>query len=311
MSFPSHSSLSSSILGDHIVSIRDLAMISARLQLSALFVLLAAFPVFAESMAEEVAIAELTDLSGLTQQIPHIPKEYLTFVDQMLMGLERQRYPVSRSLGQRIRQSFKDALAPDRMEAEIRLRLRQGLSQDTIQEAVKWLQSDLGKKITAAEGQGGSEEKAIELATFVMQLQLERLDPQRLELARRIEEITQGSEMATDAWEAVVTGVGRALEIEYRARGLQAQRKLEEYVASVRASVKGMFHQGRLIHVLFTYRSLTDDEFEQYVQFLDTPHGRSMSKAMNSAVHGAAIDAIQGLQASLFRTKPPPPPMTS
>jgi hypothetical protein len=282
----------------------QLSPISLSLQLAPIFILLLTFPMSAASVTDEAMVGELMELSGLTQQIPRLPHEYTTLVDQVLMGLERQRYPVSNSLRRQIRQSFVDALTPERLEPEIRSRLVHELSSDTTLATVNWLRSDLGKKVTAVELDASSAEKSIQFATFLLQLQLERPDPERLQLVRRVEEVIKGSELATEAWEAVVAGVARALEAEYQTKDLQTKDNLEAYLASVRGSMKGMFQQGRVFQGLFTYRTLTDQELKQYVEFLEAPVGRDVTHVMNAAVQGAAIDAIQHIQPSRPKTLP-------
>jgi hypothetical protein len=268
--------------------------------LSLPFVLILTFltsvPVSAGTTSDEAMIDELMELSGLTQQIPRLPQAYMTFVDQLLVGLERKRYPVSKSLQWHIRQSFVHALTPERLELEIRSRLLSGLAHDTTLATLTWLQSELGKKITAVELNASSAEKSVELATFVLQLQLERPAPERMQLVRRVEEITQGSELATEAWEAVVATVARAIEAEFAIKDPQRREKLLEYLASERASIKGLFQQGRLLQVLFTYRSLTDEELKRYVEFLEAPTGRDVTRVVNGALQEAAITAIKNIQ---------------
>jgi hypothetical protein len=278
---------------------------SLPLQLALTLVLLTPLSVAAEPPADESMISELMELSGLTQQIPRLPQAYMTFVDQLFVGMDRQRNPVPNSLQQHIRQSFVHALTPERLEPEIRSRLVHGLPQDTTLATLTWLRSELGKKITAAELNAGSAEKSIELATFVLKLQLERPSPERLQLVRQIEDVTQGSELATEAWETVVVAVTRVVEAELARTDPRRREKLQEHLASVRASIKGMFQQGRLIEVLFTYRTLTDEELKQYVDFLEAPTGREVTKVLNGAVQGAAITAIQNMHPSLLKSVKP------
>jgi len=171
---------------------------------------------------------------------------------------------------------------------------------------MSWLRSDLGKKIATVEVNASSAEKSVQFATFFLQLQLERPAPERLQVVRRIEEITQGSEMATEAWEAIVAAVGRALEGESRTKNLQNKKNLEEYLASMRGNMKGMFEQGRIFQGLFTYRTLTDEELKAYAEFLETPAGRDVTHIINRAVQGAAIDAIQSIKPSPSKSLQPP-----
>ena len=266
-------------------------------------VLAMGIPNIAISGSDEQLVDELIDLSGLKQQIPRLPNEYLTLVDQVLTGLDR-RNPMPNTLRRELRQSFVDALSPERFEPQIRSRLLHTLSQDT--SIANWLRSDVGKKITAAEVNVGSPERSVQLATFMLRLQLERPTPERLQLVRRIQEITQGSEMATNAWEAIIGAIARALEGGFRGNKFQTQEKLEQFMASIRGSIKGMFEQGQIFEALFTYQTVTDEELKQYAEFLETPAGREVTKSINSAVQGVAIDAIQNIRPLQFKDRRSP-----
>ena len=268
-------------------------------------VLALGIPNIAISGSDEQLVDELIDLSGLKQQIPRVPSEYMTLVDQVLVGLDR-RNPMPKNMRRELRQSFVDALSSERFEPQIRSRLLDTLSQDTSIATVNWLRSDLGKKITAAEVSVGSAERSVQLATFMLRLQLERPTPERLQLVRRIQEITQGSEMATNAWEAIIGAIARALEGGLRGDKLQTKEKLEQFMASIRGSIKGMFEQGQIFETLFTYQTLTDEELKQYAEFLETPAGREVTKSINSAIHGVAIDAIQNVRPLQFKNRQSP-----
>ena len=268
-------------------------------------VLVLGIPTIAISGSDEQLVDELIDRSGLKQQIPRLPTEYMALVDQVLAGLDR-RNPMPKSVRQELRQSFVDALSSDRFEPQIRSRLLDTLSQDTSIATVNWLRSDLGKKITAAEVNVGSPERSVQLATFMLRLQLERPTPERLQLVRRIQEITQGSEMATNAWEAIIGAFARALEGGLRGNKFQANEKLEQFMASIRGSMKGMFEQGQIFEALFTYQTVTDEELKQYAEFLETPAGREVTKSINSAIQGVAIDALKNIRPLQLRHRQPP-----
>jgi len=274
--------------------------LSGHLVLTILLVL--GIPNLAISSADEQIVGELIGLSGLKQQIPRLPNEYMTLVDQVLAGLER-RYPIPRNVRRDLRQSFADALTSDRLESQIRSRLLDTISQETSIATLDWLRSDLGRKITAAEVSVGSPERSVQLATFMLRLQLEHPTPERLQLVRRIEEVSQGSEMATETWEAIVTAIARSLE---GGKDLERKEQFEAYIASIRASIKGMFQQGRIFEALFTYQTMTDEELNQYAAFLETPAGRDATKVINGAVHQVAIDAIQSVRPVQFRNRHAP-----
>jgi hypothetical protein len=274
-------------------------------QLALAFVLALGSPTVAICAPDDQTVEELIELSGLKQQIPRLPNQYITLFDQVLMGVERS-HPMPKNVRRQLRQSFVDAVSAERLEPQIRSRLLDTLSQDTSVATVNWLRSDLGKKITAAEVNVDSPDRSVQLATFMMRLQLERPTPERLELVRRIEEVTQGSEMATEAWEAIVGAIARALEGGFRGDKLQTKEKLDEVLASMRGSVKGMFQQAQLFETLFTYQTVPDEELKQYAEFLETRAGREVTKIINRAVQGVALDAIQNIQPVQFKGRQAP-----
>ena len=67
-----------------------------------------------------------------------------------------------------------------------------------------------------------------------------------------------------------------------------------------------MFQQGQIFQALFTYETMTDEELKQYAEFLEAPAGRDVTKIINSAVQGAAIDAIKHIRPLQFKDRQAP-----
>jgi hypothetical protein len=74
----------------------------------------------------------------------------------------------------------------------------------------------------------------------------------------------------------------------------------------MRGSIKGMFQQGRIFEALFTYQMMTDEELKQYAEFLETPAGKDVTKVINRAVQGVAIDAIHNIRPLQFKDRRSP-----
>jgi hypothetical protein len=74
----------------------------------------------------------------------------------------------------------------------------------------------------------------------------------------------------------------------------------------MRGSVKGMFQQAQLFETLFTYQTVPDEELKQYAEFLETRAGREVTKIINRAVQGVALDAIQNIQPAQFKGRQAP-----
>ena len=73
-----------------MITIKQLLPTSLCVQLAISGILLLGVPTLAVAVSDEQAVVELMGLSGLTDQIPRLPNEYMTLVDQLLVGLERR-----------------------------------------------------------------------------------------------------------------------------------------------------------------------------------------------------------------------------
>ena len=79
-----------------MIPIKQLLPTSLCVQLAISGILLLGVPTLAVAVSDEQAVVELMELSGLTDQIPRLPNEYMTLVDQLLVGLEVQRLAVAK-----------------------------------------------------------------------------------------------------------------------------------------------------------------------------------------------------------------------
>ncbi len=247
-------------------------------------------------------VAQFIPLSGLDQQVQRIPQSYLALVEEVFAGLEKRSRQIPLAVKQRIRQSCTDALNPHVLDPAIRQQLSDRLPPETAETAVAWLRTEVGQKATQAEVGAINPDTPLALTGFVLQLQLEPPSSQRVQLIRRLEEVTQGHALATAAWERIVLVVGKALEASLPKDTPGGIKAFRQDVASTQADLQPLFSQGRLLESLFTYRTLTDRELTSYVEFLESPPGRTLTRSVNDIVQEAAFQAITNMESSLIQS---------
>ena len=255
---------------------------------------LLAEPAHNESMA-----ADFMALSGLDHQIQQMPRWYATLVDQVFASIELGGQRIPGKTKRIVRQTFLDALDAEGMQEEVRHRLGQELPEQVAKPTVDWLRTDLGRRITALENEASSPESALQQAAFAMQLQIEPPSPERMQLTRRLEEATGSSDHAVEGWETVAVALGIAMTAGMANARVDGKDILRERLAKLRPDMKMLLLQASLRHMLFTYRTLTDEELKRYVEFLESATGRELTRIVNGVIIGVTSGAIDRMETTL------------
>jgi hypothetical protein len=132
-----------------------------------------------------------------------------------------------------------------------------------------------------------------------MQLQIEPPLPERMQLTRRLEEATGSSDHAVEGWEIVAVALGIAMTAGTANGRPDGKDILRERLVKLRPDMKTLLLQASLRHMLFTYRTLTDEELGRYVKFLESETGRTLTRIVNGVVINVASGAIERMETTL------------
>jgi len=253
----------------------------------------------AETASNESLAADFMALSGLDHQIQQMPRWYASFLDQVFANIEMGGHRIPGRMKHMVRQTFLNALDANVMQEEVRRRLGRELPEQVAKPTVDWLRTDLGRRITALENEASSPDSAIQQAAFAMQLQIEPPLPERMQLTRRLEEATGTSDQAVEGWETVAVALGIAMAAGMPNARPDGKDILRERLAKLRPDMKVLLLQASLRHMLFTYRTLTDEQLRHYVEFLESETGRALTRIVNGVVINAASSAIDRMETSL------------
>jgi hypothetical protein len=244
--------------------------------------------------AETRALDDLLQSSGLRVQL-----------DSLTAGIRAQFLRAHRN------QSSQDRLAIDRIVTEhfsadilysrIQGEFQRALETGRLQTALAWYESPLGKRTTGQElaalvASGGAE--------AVAELERHRPSERRIELIERLDAGGGASETTVDVTVAIVRSLTVAFQPGLPAVAGLSRDQLDRQIARARNRTLENMRRVCMVSMLLAYRELSDDDLEQYVQFVESDAGRWYMTVMNSALL-TAVDAAADATASELATAMP------
>ena len=235
------------------------------------------------------AIAEALHLSGIEQAIQQLgdPSVYLAAIPKN--RLTPQQLDDVRAL---VMQSMR----PERFEEAVTASLKNTYPVDAYPQLLEILRSPLARQMTAVEAeQSRADPKA--LKEFVSELNQTPVNAQHLAIVRRIDQVTGTSELMVDIVGAVLEGMAAgtsqisAAQISKTASELRGQRG-------------DALRQAGLLHLLYEYRAVPDNELTEYANLLAYPLVIKFNQAATRGLLAATRQASTDLMAAIMSRFP-------
>ncbi|MGI9553621.1 MAG: hypothetical protein ACR2NC_01750 [Thermodesulfobacteriota bacterium] len=146
-----------------------------------------------------------------------------------------------------------------------------------------WLDSPVGLKCTKVEEVYTDTKKMNEYNSFVMELTKKPPPVKRTQIAEKFikanDMIDRSVDLLTNMQLAQTIALVYALTPENEQALHLAKKRIEE----AKPRIKMNLEQIMVSRILFIYQDLTDSEFEQYLEFLETPIGTKYTKISSDA----------------------------
>jgi len=231
-----------------------------------------------QSEADVRALDTLLERSGLRVQLESLSAGVRV---QFLLGQGRlsgeDRLIIDRIVSQRF--------SAGALYARMRLEFEKNLESARLAKALEWYESPLGKRITG-----------LELASLIpdgsqgLDSGNEHPAQRRLDLIRRLDAGGGASDTTVDVTMSIVGSLTRAFQPALPAVARLSRGQLEHELTRVRNQTLERIRRACLLNMLSAYRDLTDDELEQYVEFVESEGGQWYMSVMNSTLL-IAVDA--------------------
>jgi hypothetical protein len=234
-------------------------------------------------------VDELLHKSGLWKQVAE-------FEPSMQQGLDESRKeqkagaggapPLSDADYARLKRATAAAYAPDRLRQEFRGYIARDLSREDEREVLRWLDSDLGKRITRIEEEASTLEEV---------LKREKISPGALASVpsarkQRFEKLIKATRMGElSAGLMINTTLGVAYGFAYATPNADfaALEKLKRQLESQKPELAELLGKRSLADIAVIYRALSDAELDRYLVFMETEAGQHYHE-----VTSAALDAV-------------------
>ncbi len=253
-------------------------------------ILLSLLPVMAYAQNQNDAlIQELYIKSGLEKQMEQLPLVIQADFDQAVREDQRlQRLP--KGLTSAISALSREAFAPESLKAIVLPELREKLTVQDLKGVLKWLDSPLGKNCTRLEEAASTPDAQAEIQQYAAGIKNSPPTAARLAVLRKLDAAVQGTESSVEivinSQVAVALAVNATLPVEQQKPLNDIKREMEK----IRPQVEAAMRVQTLISSLYTYRSLTETQIQQYNKFLTSPAGSKYTLVGTAALNKAFLD---------------------
>jgi hypothetical protein len=193
----------------------------------------------------------------------------------------------------------------ERLYGQVRSEFRKRAEAQKLTDVAEWLRSPLGQKIIALEVAAGLETDAAQRMIAFAPGGRGGPPAARVALVEKIDwsaGITDGSLESTLAVaRAMAMAINRALPPDERQTSAQIERQIQQLRGQARAKLA----QATIMFMLYEYRTLEDDELQQYADFLASDAGRWYSATMSKAMNRTVAAAAQRAATEVVRAIPP------
>lgn len=186
------------------------------------------------------------------------------------------------------------AYSADRLRQLIAAEIGKSLSLEDEKVVLAWLDSDIGRRMTALEeardaAKGDAETRMREAAKY-----LESAPKERRELAQRISSALNAGESAVDQMVALTTAMVYGMSLADPRIDESAVRKVKESLEAQRPKAAPVFLQLATAMHASTYREVPVADLTRYVEFMESPEGLryhdATREALNVAIARASVD---------------------
>lgn len=244
------------------------------------------------------ALDELMHKSGLWTQLPQFED---TVMDGFAEAMAKHGEAADEATD-KVRKAVAAAYSGDRLRASVQRELGAAMSAAEVAGTLGWLDSELGRRITALEERAGEPEQQALQDAAAPKLLAETPPERVLQIRKLLAALRFGESMA-----AIVLhtseGIARGLAVEDPAAGEAALDQLRATMEGKRAEIAQSIEEESVATFAFIYRNLTEPELASYLAFIESPVGQRYQLASLAAVDKALAEAAESLGRMLAATK--------
>jgi len=216
-------------------------------------------------ISDDLLIEQVLELSGQKSLVEYIPKYFLFFLqEEPFVSLGEYREKLSLII--------REDLSPDFTYGIFSGYVAEHYQRGEFLAILEWLASPLSKKISALKSDISAISAGTEPQRLYADLESTYVGRRRLDLFREYDDIFGRADIDIKTQIATVKALGEILNYALPVRNRIKRSKLDEYNADIAFESKELVKKN-ISESAYTYRSLSNDELREYIDFFASDTG--------------------------------------
>jgi hypothetical protein len=233
-------------------------------------------------------VGELYVKSGLKKQLEMFPVTSRAALGAALQR-DKKMEEIPADLLKAMTDTIDRAFAEQDLKGVVLKEFKESLTASEIKEALSWLDSPLGKRITALEEMASTPAAYFGMQQYASTLRESPPTAPRLQIAGRLDSATRATESNVDMLLSMQAAVAMAfISASPPEREMPFDNLLKE-MAKAKPAIEAEMQSQIQLGILYTYRDLTDAEIERYIGFLASIPGSKYQSAVTAAMKKAFV----------------------
>ena len=256
----------------------------------------------AQSSDETNQLARLLVLrSGMAVQIHAIPLQF-----EQSAAQHRGRVPAH--VIALVTQAGKEAFQPAKLHEEVVRNVAGKMSPAAMREALGWLESDVGRRVTAAEEDAATSASEASMTRYLDGLKKRPPSQQRVKLIGDVMGVANVVESSAGTLEALTLGIAVGFDAmqprEKQAGAAVLHSRLRD--SNLRGQLLANLGAALPALMLFTYRDVSDADLSAYVTFMQSSAGAQYTRVGLQAIEDALVRASFRMGQFMQKNAPAP-----
>ncbi len=230
-----------------------------------------------ESFDKIKIVEEILELSGTKKQIENFP----SLVEVQLAGYKNKQKP---EIFEIVSKVMSESYKAETMYQVVLDNLIANFDKNHYAALLNWLRSPLSRKMSQLEEQASTSEALQEMREFAAKLQYSPPLQERVALAQALDEAIGGTNLSIEMITLTNLQMYKAFEtVILETQRIKEDNWEEKLKSSLKAQLEQPIKQNTLTSFLYIYRSVSDEELREYINFWDSEEGRWCNKILTRA----------------------------
>ena len=151
--------------------------------------------------------------------------------------------------------------------------------QKNLKEAMTFLASPLGKRITEEERAASTSEAQMEMQAYMMQLAQNPLSAERQALIQTLSDVLNADQLILTVMKGTFYSLLEITEAISPEKAVKLKQGVDAEWNQIEPMLKAQFSEFMIMGAQYSYRNVSDQDIKAYIAFLKTPSGQAYWRA--------------------------------